>query len=66
MIPTLYGNVKLTVEAGTNTLDKQRIKGKGIDNKYRKHKGDMYVIFKVYFPKKLTRVQKELIEFHNY
>ena len=62
MIPTLYGNVKLSVEAGTNTLDKQRIKGKGIDNKYRKHKGDMYVIFKVYSPKKLTRVQKELVD----
>ena len=61
-IPTLYGNVKLNIGAGTNSGDKQRIKGKGIDNKYRRHKGDMYVVFKVYSPKKLSREQKTLIE----
>ena len=61
-IPTLYGNVKINVGAGTNSGDKQRIKGKGVDNEYRHHKGDMYLIFKVYTPKKLTREQKELIE----
>ena len=38
------------------------MRGKGIDNEYRKHKGDMYVIFKVYTPKKLSREQKNLIE----
>ena len=62
MIPTLYGKVKLNVSAGTNSGDKQRIKGKGINNKYRRHKGDMYVIFKVYTPNKLSREQKSLIE----
>lgn len=61
-IPTLYGNVKLNISAGTNSGDKQRIRGKGIDNKYRKHKGDMYVLFKVYTPKRLSREQKNLIE----
>ena len=61
-IPTLYGNVKLNVSAGTNSGDKERIKGKGVDNEYRHHKGDMYVIFKVYTPKKLSREQKKLIE----
>ena len=61
-IPTLYGNVKLNISAGTNSGDKQRIKGKGVNNSYRRHKGDMYVIFKVYTPKKLTREQKSLIE----
>ena len=61
-IPTLYGNVKLNIAAGTNSGDKQRIKGKGHKNKYRRHKGDMYVIFKVYTPKKLSREQKSLIE----
>ena len=61
-IPTLYGNVKINVPAGTNSGDKQRIKGKGIDNEYRNHKGDMYLIFKVYMPKKLSREQKNLIE----
>ncbi|MBE6157199.1 MAG: molecular chaperone DnaJ [Firmicutes bacterium] len=61
-IPTIHGNVKLNISAGVNSGDKQRIKGKGIDNNYRNRKGDMYVIFKVYTPKKLSREQKSLIE----
>lgn len=60
-IPTLYGNVKINISSGTNDGDKERIKGKGIDNKFRRHKGDMYIIFKVYTPKKLSREQKALI-----
>ncbi len=61
-IPTLYGNVKLNISQGTNSGDKQRIRGKGVDNKYRRHKGDMYVVFKIFTPKKLSREQKSLIE----
>ena len=61
-IPTLYGNVKINIPAGTNSGDKQRIKGKGVDNKFRKIKGDMYIVFKVYTPNKLTREQKDLID----
>ena len=61
-IPTLYGNVKLNISAGTNSGDRERIRGKGVNNKYRRHKGDMYVVFKVYTPKKLSREQKSLIE----
>ena len=61
-IPTLYGNVKLNVSAGTNSGDKERIKGKGVDNQFRRHKGDMFVIFKVYTPKRLSREQKNYIE----
>ncbi len=55
-IPTLFGNVKLTIPEGTNTGDKQRIKGKGIN------KGDMYVIMDVRMPKKVSRDQKKLLE----
>lgn len=55
-IPTLFGNVKLTIPEGTNTGDKQRIKGKGIN------KGDMYVIMDVRVPKKISRDQKKLFE----
>ncbi len=61
-IPTLYGNVKINIAAGTNSGDKQRIRGKGVDNKYHGTKGDMYVVFKVYTPKKLSREQKMLID----
>lgn len=61
-IPTLYGNVKLNVAAGTDSGDKQRIKGKGVDNEYHRTKGDMYVIFKVITPKKLSCAEKQLFE----
>ena len=61
-IPTIHGNIKLSIPAGTSTNDKQRIKGKGIDNKSRHHKGNMYVIFKVILPKKLSREQKKIFE----
>ncbi len=61
-IPTLYGNVKLTVQPGTDSGEKQKVRGKGVDNEYRRHKGDMYVVFKVYTPKKLSREQKSIID----
>ena len=60
-IPTLYGNIKLTIPAGSNSGDKQRIKGKGIDNANSFGKGDMYVILKVKNPKKLSKTQKDLL-----
>ncbi len=59
-IPTLYGNLKLNISSGIQTGDKEKIRGKGVDNKYRGHKGDMYLVYKVYIPKKLSREQKEL------
>jgi len=60
-IPTLYGNIKLTIPAGSNSGDKHRIKGKGVDNANSYRKGDMYIILKVKNPKKLSKVQKELL-----
>ena len=59
-IKTLYGTVTLSVPSGTNNLDKQRIKGKGIKNATTGKTGDMYIIFKVMTPTKLSRKQKEL------
>ena len=61
-IPTLYGNVTLTIPAGSESGDKHRIKGKGIDNETLHHKGDMYIILKIVTPKKLSKEQKKLIE----
>lgn len=61
-IPTIYGNVKLVVPSGTDTLDKQRLKGKGIKDESRRRVGDMYVVFKVITPKKLSRDQKKLFD----
>ena len=60
-IPTLYGNLKLSIPAGINSGDKQRVKGRGVDNEKRRRKGDMFIIYKVYTPKRLSREQKDLI-----
>ena len=59
-IRTLSGVITLTVPAGTNNLDKQRIKGKGVKNSTNGNTGDMYIIFKVITPTRLSREQKEL------
>ncbi len=61
-IPTLYGNVKVNIPAGTQTGDKQRLRGKGIDNASARRKGDMYIVMKVVIPERLSRDQKKLIE----
>ena len=61
-IPTIYGNVKLTISSGIDSGDKQRLKGKGIKDSTSKKVGDMYVIFKVVTPKRLSRDQKKLFE----
>ena len=61
-IPTIYGNVKLTIPGGTDSGDKQRLKGKGIKDSTSRKTGDMYVIFKVVTPKKLSRDQKKIFE----
>ncbi len=61
-IPTLYGNINLTIPSGSNSGDKQRIKGKGVDNANSYRNGDMYIILKVKTPKKISRTQKELLQ----
>ena len=61
-IPTLYGTVRLTIPAGTANNDKQRLKGKGIEDVNTGRKGDMYVIMNIVMPKKLTKEQKRLFE----
>lgn len=61
-VPTLDGKVSLTITAGTESGDKYRLKGKGIEDLHAYRKGDMYVIAKVIIPKKLSRDQKKLFE----
>ena len=61
-IPTIHGNVKINIPSGTDSGDKQRIRNKGVNDEYRNNKGDMYVIFQVLTPKKLSREEKKLIE----
>ena len=61
-IPTLYGNVKLTIPEGSNTGDKHRLKGKGIEDLHSGSKGNMYVVINVVIPDKIDRKQKKLFE----
>lgn len=61
-IPTLYGNVKLTIPAGTSDGDKQRLKDKGIEDPNSYRKGHMYVVIKIVIPQKLSKEQKKLFE----
>ena len=61
-IPTLDGNVKLTISQGTQNGEQQRIKGKGIYNESTRHQGNLYVIIKVVIPTKLSRSEKKLFE----
>ena len=61
-IPTMHGNITITIPAGTDSGTKQRIKNKGIKNAARRRTGDMYVIYQVQTPKRLSRDQKKLFE----
>ena len=61
-LPTLGGTVKIAVDPGTQSGDKERLRGRGVADVNTGKKGDMYVIFKVVVPTKLDREQKKLIQ----
>ncbi len=61
-IPTLTGNVILEVKSGTQSGDKVKLKGKGVKKVNFIGRGNMYVIYQVITPTKLTMDQKKLIK----
>ncbi len=61
-IPTLSGNVILEVKPGTNSGDKVKLKGKGVKKINAFGKGNMYVVYKVVMPSKLSMEGKRLIK----
>ena len=61
-IPTLTGNVILEVKPGTNSGDKVKLKGKGVKKINSFGKGNMYVVYKVIIPDRLSMSQKRLIK----
>lgn len=61
-IPTLSGNVILEVKAGTQSNEKVKLKGKGIKKINSIGRGNMYVIYQVVIPTKLSMSQKRLIK----
>lgn len=60
-VPTVHGNVKLKVPAGTQTGTRFRLKGKGVKNVHGRGIGDQHVVVKVVTPKRMTEKQKELM-----
>ena len=60
-VPTLDGNVKIKVPAGTQPGDINRMQGKGVQRLNSRSKGDQYVHFTVAVPKSITPEQRELI-----
>jgi len=60
-VPTLYGNVKLTVPHGTQPGTIFKIKGKGLPKYGGWGNGDQYVKVNVQVPRNLTGSQKELL-----
>ncbi len=60
-VPTLDGNIKIKVPAGTQNGTVIRLKGRGVQRKGATA-GDQQVIMKVAIPRTLTDEQKELFE----
>ena len=61
-IPTLYGNLVIEIDSGTQGGTKLRVRGKGVENVRTGKKGDMYVIVNVLIPEKIDKKQKELFK----
>ena len=60
-IPTLDGNAKIKIPAGTQTDTIFRLKNKGISDIHDQGKGDLFVKVVVNTPKSLSKKQKDLL-----
>ncbi len=60
-VPTIDGNVAYTIDEGTQSGTKFRLRGKGVKFINRDARGDQYVTVTVEVPKKLSKKQKELL-----
>lgn len=60
-VPTVDGKVKLKIPAGTQSGEKFRLRGKGVQNVRGYGKGDQYVTVQVKTPTKMNERQKELL-----
>ena len=61
-VPTLNGDIILTIPAGSQTNDKLRVKGKGVPYINSSKVGDLYIVLNVVVPTKLDKNQKKLFE----
>ena len=61
-MPTLYGESKLNIPAGSQTSRVFRLKDKGIPHLHRSGRGDQLVRLLVVTPDSLTKQQRQLFE----
>jgi len=61
-VPTIDGDEKLSIPAGTQPGKVFTMRGKGVPYLRRKDRGNQKVIVNVAVPKKLTKEQRELFE----
>ena len=61
-VPTIDGNLKLKIQAGTQPNSLIRLRGKGVPHVRGSGRGDEYVRIKVTVPSRLSSRQKELLK----
>lgn len=61
-VPTAYGDVDLTIPAGTQPNTKFRLKEKGVTDLRSGRKGDQFVEVKLEIPTKISKSDRELYE----
>lgn len=61
-VPTVHGNVKLKIPAGTQTHTTFRLKGKGAPSVRGSYTGDQHVQVEIVTPTKLSAKEKSLFE----
>ncbi len=61
-VPTVYGDVEVTIPAGTQPNQILRLKGRGIKDMRKGTPGDEYIHIIVNTPKKISSEQKKLLE----
>ncbi len=60
-IPTLEGDTKLKIPEGTQSGKEIRLRGKGVPYLNEHGRGDLVITVAVQTPKKLSKMQKELL-----
>ncbi len=61
-VPTIKGNIKLKVRKGTQSGTAVRLQGEGVPYPNSSRKGDLYVIFRIHVPDKISPRAKKLLE----
>ena len=61
-VPYFDGDLRVKVEPGTQSGNMMRLRGKGLPSINSRGNGDLYVKTVVYIPKRVSRLEKEMLE----